>query len=147
MIDLEVKDTAVIAKTKELCETLLEQDSFKQMKTNIDSFLSNDEAQRQYYDVTQLQRELSEKQRMGQALSEQEIAGFEAKRDELLANDVANNFVSAQQNFAEMQDSINQYLQKTIELGRLPTEEELQPDAGGCCGGGGGGNGGGCGCA
>jgi len=143
MIDLETKDTAIIAKTKELCQTLIEQDSFKQMKVDIDSFLSNEEAQRQYYDVTQLQRQLSEKQRMGQALSEEEIAGFESKKEELLANDVANNFVAAQQSFAEMQDSINQYLQKTIELGRIPTEEELQPEGGGCCGGGGGG---GCGC-
>jgi hypothetical protein len=58
----------------------------------------------------------------------------------LLRNPVARGFIDAQEELQQVQRSVHQYVSKTLELGRLPTEEEL--DGGGCCGE----NHGGCGC-
>jgi len=44
---------------------------------------------------------------------------------------VAREFLDAQQELHEVQQSIQKYINKTIELGRLPTEDEL---GSGCCG-------------
>ena len=54
------------------------------------------------------------------------------------ANRVA--LIEAQQNLHEVQETVNQYISKTLELGRVPSDEEME----GCCGGGGGHS---CGCS
>src|SRR5207244_6457118 len=66
--------------------------------------------------------------------SQEEIAAYEKERDALVANSVAAGFIEAQQNLHEVQETVNQYISKTLELGRVPSEEEME----GCCGGGGG---------
>jgi uncharacterized membrane protein len=71
---LTSQETPVIAKTKELCASLLELDSYKRMKNQLDAFVTD--------------------------------------------------------------DTVVRYVTKTFELGRVPTEEEVTPKQGGCCGGG-----------
>ena len=44
-----------------------------------------------------------------------------------------SGFIEAQQNLHEVQETVNQYISKTLELGRVPSDEEME----GCCGGGG----------
>jgi hypothetical protein len=70
-------------------------------------------------------------------LTGEEISDFEQHRDTLLKNPVASGFLDAQQELHQVQESIHKYVNKTIELGRLPSEEELSES---CC------NHGGCGC-
>jgi hypothetical protein len=43
---------------------------------------------------------------------------------------VAREFLDAQQELHEVQESIHKYVSKTLELGRLPSEDELC--SGGC---------------
>jgi hypothetical protein len=75
---------------------------------------------------------LQQKQQMSLPLSGEEIADFEQHRDNLLKNPVAREFMDAQEELHSVQHSIQQFVSKTLELGRLPTEEDLN---GGCCGG------------
>ena len=77
---------------------------------------------------------LQEKQHHGQPLDPTEIAAFEKDRDALLKNPVASGFLDAQEEMNELQTSVKKKVAKSIELGRIPTAEELSE--GGSCGSG-----------
>lgn len=145
---LNARETPVISKTKELCASLLELESYKRMKNQLDAFVQDPEAQKMYQDLSQKQSELVRKQETTGDLTEEEIQAFEDQRERLLMHPIAGGFVEAQQGFEELRDTVVRYVTKTFELGRVPSEEEVTPKQGGCCGGGCGGgscgSGGGC---
>jgi cell fate (sporulation/competence/biofilm development) regulator YlbF (YheA/YmcA/DUF963 family) len=129
-------------KTKELCQTILDEPSMQSIRQRIDAFMGDDQARAQYEGVMTRGQALQQKQQMALELSGEEVADFEQHRDALMNNPVARDFINAQEEMHNVQESIHQYVSKTFELGRLPTEEELS--GGGCCGGHGHG---GCGCS
>lgn len=141
MIILESKDTVVITKTKELCQTILEQDQFKALRKHIDDFMSDSSAQELYNSVIDKREYLAHLQDQGIELTDEQFKEFEVARDGLLANPVAKSYLDSQQELLKMQETITTHIGRTIELGRMPTEEDLAPQGGGCCGGGGGGGG------
>lgn len=145
-MSLIADDSTLMATTKSLCETLVSQDEFKTLHGNVEAFLSNDEARLQYQNVHDMGDALNNKQRSGVELSDAEINEFEQAREQLLQNSTVTNFMDAQRELQMVQKAIGQYVGMTLELGRVPTEEDMAAAAnqgGGCCGGGGGG---GCGC-
>ena len=88
-----------------------------------------DEKTRGQYDVLVNKGQvLQQKQQLSTPVSGEEIADFEQHRDALLQNPVARDFLDAQEELHQVQQSIHQYVNKTLELGRLPTEEELGGD-------------------
>ena len=131
-----LEETPVIQKTKELCQTILDQPNMQSIRQRIDTFMANDSARAQYDGVVEKGQALQQKQQMSMPLSGEEIADFESQRDALLQNPVARDFMDAQEELHEVQHSIQKYVNKTLELGRLPTESDLS--SGGC--------GSGCGC-
>jgi len=132
-------------KTRTLCEAIVSDEQFVAMHKNVEAFLSNDVAKEAYRAVHEKGAELQDKQRIGVELTAQEMTDFELAREELMQNEVVTGFMQAQQELQMLQKQVNDYLGLTIELGRLPSEDELlqASSGGGCCGGGGGG---GCGC-
>ena len=132
-----IEETQIAQKTRELCQTLLEDPSMKSVRQRIDSFMADEKTRGQYDSLVAKGQALQEKQQRSEALSGEEISDFEQHRDALLKNPVARGFIDAQQELHEVKESIHKYVNKTIELGRLPSEEELSE---GCC------NHGGCGC-
>jgi hypothetical protein len=74
---------------------------------------------------------LQQKQQSATPLSNQEITEFEQHRESLMSNPVARGFIDAQEELREVQETISQYVSKTLELGRMPTDEDL---SGGSCG-------------
>jgi cell fate (sporulation/competence/biofilm development) regulator YlbF (YheA/YmcA/DUF963 family) len=122
-------------KTEELCRLILEQPAFPDIKAKINSFLMDKEAQAVYDEAIEKQRALQEKQQQGLPFDEDEFADFQASREKLYANPVARDFLSAYEEVDKLQNLIVQYVMKTIELEKVPTEADL---GGGCaCGGGG----------
>jgi len=141
------EETAVIAKTKELCAEIAADPTFRDLQAKVERFLADDAARLQYQSVHERGEDLGHKQRAGIELGTSEIKEFEAARDALFANEIARDFLSAQRELEELQQEIGKYVGATIELGRVPTEEEMSAQSsGGCCGGSGGSGGGGCGC-
>ena len=136
---LETKDTPVIAKTKELCELVLQQESYQKMRGHVEAFVNDTAAQDLYQNLLEKQEYLRHKQEQGVSLTDEEIADFEKERDEMLANEVCGNYLDAQKQLFDLSDTMSLYISKTIELGRVPEEGELK--SGGCCGGGCGGGG------
>ena len=137
-----LEESAVTAKTKELCASIVEQESFVRLQSQVETFLNNDEARLQYQSVHESGEALNQKQRSGVELSESEISEFEQAREQLLQNTTVTDFMSAQKELQEIQNTIGKMVSMTLELGRVPTEDDIEAasSGGGCCGGGG------CGC-
>lgn len=127
------QETPVLQKTKELCQFILEQPDMKSARRRIDSFMADDNARSQYEGVMNKSQTLQQKQQRSQPLTGDEISAFEKDRDALLKNPVARGFLDAQEELHQIHESVVQYVTRTLELGRVPSEEDF--DSGGCGGG------------
>jgi cell fate (sporulation/competence/biofilm development) regulator YlbF (YheA/YmcA/DUF963 family) len=125
-----LEETPVLQKTRELCQTILDQPNMQSIRQRIDTFMADDKTRAQYDGLMEKGQVLQQKQQQSLPLSGEEIADFEKHRDALLQNPVARNFLDAQEELHDVQHSVQQYVTKTLELGRLPTEEDL--NSGGC---------------
>ncbi|MGA2279707.1 MAG: YlbF family regulator [Verrucomicrobiota bacterium] len=123
--------TKIEAKTRELCQTIIDQPEIISIRKRIDTFLSDPGARGQYDTVMSKGQALQEKQAQSQPLESAEIADFEKHRDALLQNSVARGFLDAQEELHTMQHFIHKSVAKTLELGRVPSEADL---ADGSCG-------------
>ncbi len=124
------EETEIIQKTKDLCQTLVDQPEFQQIRRSIDAFMADDQAKGQYQLVMEKGDALQHKQQSGVTLDDSDIAEFEKNRELLLNNALARNFLDAQQQMHKIQESVMQYVGKTFELGRVPVTEDF--DSGGC---------------
>jgi cell fate (sporulation/competence/biofilm development) regulator YlbF (YheA/YmcA/DUF963 family) len=126
--------TIIEEKARELCETIVAQPQWTSIRTRIDTFLSDESARGQFDAVNTQGQSLHERQHSGQPLNGQEIAEFEQKRDALLKNPVAKGFLEAQDELHEIQHSVQKYISKTLQLGRVPTDADFKEEEGGSCG-------------
>jgi len=132
---LFMMSTKVETKTNELCQAILEHLQAGGIKSRIDTFLADASARGAYENLMSKGQALQEKQHGGAVLEPAEIAAFEKDRDALLSNPVASGFLDAQEEMHELQSSVKKTVAKTIELGRIPTAEDLA-EGGGSCGSG-----------
>src|ERR1051325_11944955 len=123
--------TKLETKTAELCQAILEEIQANGIRNRIDTFLSDANARGQFDSVNRKGQELHEKQHNGQQLNGDEVADFEKNRDALLKNPVAKSFLDAQDELHEIQHAVQKRISKTLELGRMPTEKDLEE---GSCG-------------
>ncbi|MFO1488531.1 MAG: YlbF family regulator [Verrucomicrobiota bacterium] len=125
------EETTVTLKIKELCQAILDEPSLRTARANIDKFMADDQAKGQYENVMQKGQSLQQKQHQGQTLTAEEISAFEKDRDALLKNPVAVAFMNAQEELHHVHESVNKHVNKTLELGRIPTDEDMEE---GSCG-------------
>jgi len=125
-----IEETAVIQKTKELCQAILDQPNMQSVRKRVDAFMADEKTRAQYDGLMSKGQALQQKQQMSMPLTGDEITEFETQREALLNNPVARGFLDAQEELHSVQESIQQYVTKTLELGRMPTEEDL--NGGGC---------------
>jgi cell fate (sporulation/competence/biofilm development) regulator YlbF (YheA/YmcA/DUF963 family) len=126
-----IEETPIARKTRELCQTILDEPSVKALRQRISHFMADEKTRAQYDGLVSKGQALQEKQQNSLALTSEEIADFEQHRDSVLQNPVARGFLDAQQELHQVQDSIHKYVSKTFELGHLPSAEDLSS---GCCG-------------
>jgi cell fate (sporulation/competence/biofilm development) regulator YlbF (YheA/YmcA/DUF963 family) len=132
-----IEETPIARKTRELCQTILDEPGVQALRQRISTFMTDEKARAQYDGLVTKGQALQEKQQNAQALTGEEIADFEQHRDSLLQNPVARGFLDAQQELHQVQESVHKYVRKTFELGRLPSEDDLNSGCcsdGGCCG-------------
>jgi cell fate (sporulation/competence/biofilm development) regulator YlbF (YheA/YmcA/DUF963 family) len=131
------KESNVMAKTRELCDAIAQDIEFVTLQGQVERFLADDDAKLKYQSLHERGEELHQKQHAGVELSDTEIQEFEDARESLFANDIASDFMAAQQSLQTLQQTISKYVGMTLELGRVPTPEDMEhADGGGCCGGG-----------
>jgi cell fate (sporulation/competence/biofilm development) regulator YlbF (YheA/YmcA/DUF963 family) len=128
------QNEAIQVKTRELCQAILDEPSVKDVRLRIDQFMINDDAKSQYEKVVAQGQALQEKQQKSLPLSGEEISAFEADRDKLMKDPVASGFIQAQDDLHHLQKSIQDLVGKTLELGRMPSEEDLEGSCGHGCG-------------
>src|ERR1039457_2838306 len=121
--------TKIEDKTRELCQTIIDQPEMISIRKRIDSFLSDPGARGQYEAVMSKGQALQEKQARSQPLESAEIADFEKHRDALMKNSIARGFLDAQEELHKIQHSIDRSISKTLELGRIPVEADLEEDS------------------
>ncbi len=124
-----ITEDAVLEKTKELCQTIVEQPHFQSLRRQVDTFLANEESKRQYQLVVEKGEALQQKQQTGIPLSNDEVAEFEKHRETLVNDPIARGFLDAQQEMHKVQESVGQYVAKTLELGRIPTSDDFPSDS------------------
>jgi cell fate (sporulation/competence/biofilm development) regulator YlbF (YheA/YmcA/DUF963 family) len=123
--------TKIEEKTQELCEAIIAQPEMIAIRKRIDTFLADDNTRSLYDALMSKGQALQEKQHHGQPLEPAEISDFEKSRETLLKNPVATGFLDAQEEMHTIQSSIQKRIAKTLELGRLPVEADLEE---GSCG-------------
>ena len=124
------EDTIIIQKTRELCQSLLEQPEFTSIRQRMDSFMGDEDAKSQYQLLNEKGEFLTFKQKQGLPLADEEVAEFEGLRQKFLNSPVAQGFLDAQQEMHQIQESVGAYVGKTFELGRVPESEDF--DSGSC---------------
>jgi cell fate (sporulation/competence/biofilm development) regulator YlbF (YheA/YmcA/DUF963 family) len=126
-----VEETPVLQKTKELCQAILDQPNMRSIRQRIDAFMGDEKSRTQYDNLVAKGQALQQKEQMSTPLSRDEINDFEKQREAVFNNPVARNFLDAQEELHNVQETIHQYVNKTLELGRMPTEDDM---GGGSCG-------------
>jgi cell fate (sporulation/competence/biofilm development) regulator YlbF (YheA/YmcA/DUF963 family) len=124
-------EDAVLQKTLELCETIVQQPQFQSIRQRVDAFMGDPAAMKQYQSLSEKGRSLHERQHQGLALDGREVAAFESERDAFLSSAIGKGFVEAQEEMHEMQSEVQRLVSKTFELGRVPSETDLEE---GSCG-------------
>ena len=129
------EDSIVIQKTRALCQSILDQPEFAQLRQRIDAFEADSSAQSQFQMVLEKGDSLQQKQQAGTPMSGEEVTAFEKDRQALLENPVAKGFLEAQEAMHQIQNSVNQYVAKTFQLGRMPATSDFKSeDCGPGCG-------------
>jgi cell fate (sporulation/competence/biofilm development) regulator YlbF (YheA/YmcA/DUF963 family) len=125
-----IEETPVLQKTKELCQAILEQPNMQSIRQRIDTFMGDEKSRTQYDSLVAKGQALQQKEQTSTPLSQTEINDFEKQREAVFNNPVARNFLDAQEELHNVQETIHQYVNKTLELGRMPTDEDM--NGGGC---------------
>jgi cell fate (sporulation/competence/biofilm development) regulator YlbF (YheA/YmcA/DUF963 family) len=127
----QTNGNAILDKTRELCATIVAEPGMISIRERINTFLADDKSRSQYENVMNKGQALHDKQHRSLPLSGEEISDFEQHREALLTNPVARNFLDAQEELHQIQESIQKHVSKTLELGRVPEPADLEE---GCCG-------------
>lgn len=135
----------VAEQAENLCQALLSQPAYKDLRQMVEAFIGDSEAISQYEQYMNKQQMLRQKQYKGETLDPDEMDDLEREEYELYKNDTTRQFLYAQRQFEQVHDFVSKFVIKTIELDRVPTPEDFQST--GCgCGGNCGCGGGSCGC-
>lgn len=131
---------AIAAQIQSLCEAIAADPDIIAARQDAEAFLANEQAVALYRDVVTLGRNLEQQHRSGMEIEEEEINRFQSLQSKADADDRIQAFTAAQGVLQEVATSVNGFVTKTLEKGRVPSTDEV-------FGGGGGGScGSGCGC-
>lgn len=122
--------------TEKLCNAITGQLEFKDLFAKIEAFMNDEKLKYEYGVLNEQGSLLEQKQQHGVEIKPEEYEEFEKLRVEFMGNEVATNFLSAQEEVQDIQNRIHQYLAKTFELGRTPEQEDFDfcSDGFGNCG-------------
>lgn len=121
-------------KALELCQFILDQPEFQDSWNRIEAFVADSTAQALYREWQEASRELAMREREGLPLTDHDLLAVEARKEAVLSNDVALGFAEGEEALSGIFGTVTRLLQKTLQLGRVPTEGDLSADD--CCGGG-----------
>lgn len=138
-----LEPTSIDEKARELCQYVVDQPDFAAGRRQIEAFLDDAEAQSVYRAWQEKAQELHRMGHEGLQPNDSDLQEFEHLRQAVFSNEIASSFTEAEEKMNGIFATVTKLLQQTLQLGRVPSAEEMAANESGCCGGGGGG---GCGC-
>lgn len=130
---------AITAQLEALCATIAADPEVQSAREAAESFLADEQAVSLYRDVMNLGRTLEQRHRSGVELEAADVSRFQLLQDQADQHEGIQSFMAAQDALQNVANTVNGFITKTLEKGRVPAMEEVTGE-GGCCGGGG------CGC-
>jgi len=130
-IDIKSPKELFEEKIRELCQSVADHKDFPEMCAHIKAFMEDEKAKFEYQMLNELGGMLQQKQAMGGEITDEEAGKFESLRDSFTNNPTAMNFMKTQERLQLIQEHILRHVQRTFEMGRVPTVEEMQE--GMCC--------------
>ncbi|WP_165820846.1 YlbF family regulator [Pueribacillus theae] len=134
-MSIDTEKSAILEMTEKLCETILDQPEYKEINRKINTFAYNEQAKMLYQSLYDHQMRLHQKQQQGFPVTDEESQAFQKEYEKALENDTIKEFIEAQQQIEEIEQTVNMYVSTTIKLGRLPKPEDFQSGSCGCGGG------------
>lgn len=134
-MSIKIKTEEIVAHMEQVCTALLEQAAYQELRGMLERFSEDRAAIEQYEQFAQKQDTLQYKEDQGEMISEDEIKEYEEEELALYNNDTIREFLYAQEQFSKIHSLINQYIIKTIELGRLPQPRDIKFNSSCGCGG------------
>ncbi len=119
-------------KIQELCEAIVADEEVQNAREQAEAFLADEDAVGLYRQMVGLGRALHKKQHQGEEPTAAEEREFNELQDRCDAHPAIVAFVEAQQILQGIAESVSGYVTKTLEKGRVPTEEEVWGKSGGC---------------
>ena len=126
----ETKVLTLEEKTRELCQFLLEDASYAAAQGRIDAFEEDKEAQDLYRNWQKKGSELHHMHQEGREPGEEDIAEMERLKGLLMDNPVGADFIEAEETLNSMFGKVMKMVQKTLQDGVVPSDEDLDE----CCG-------------
>ncbi|MEM0898275.1 MAG: YlbF family regulator, partial [Verrucomicrobiota bacterium] len=103
-------ESAYLEKLRALCQSLLDDEDLKKIFGAIDSFMGNEEAKDLFSEMQENFEELNTKQQAGLQLTAGEVEEYNKKRDAMLANPVAKEFLEARESMEGVQATVNTWV-------------------------------------
>jgi len=128
-------NSAILEKTRELCSLILQSSEYKENAAKVEAFFKDHAAQASYQKFVALGESMGQKQRGG-TLTQTEIDKFNDELEKIEAHPVTGPFMAAEEVLNGILRQVSRHVGKTLELGHLPTPDDLV-ESGGCCGSGG----------
>ncbi|MBK8091566.1 MAG: YlbF family regulator [Verrucomicrobiaceae bacterium] len=122
---------AIQSKIVELCQTLINDEEVQNARQCAESFLADEAAVKQYREMATLGRALHQKQHHGEEPTGEEITQFNAQQERCEANPVIVGFLGAQETLSGVAETLNAWIARSLESGRVPAAEEMEKK-GGC---------------
>lgn len=111
--------------TSELASAFAQCQKVVSANARIRLFYQNPEATDLFRHVNEYGEELRNKHMAGMPPSDEEIAKFDALRQNVVQNDTCRGFLEARQELDQLLATVNQYLCIAIEKGEAPSDEEV----------------------
>lgn len=131
---------AITAQIEALCAAIAADPEIQSARNAAETFLADEQAVSLYREVMNLGRTLEQRHRSGAELEPSDVARFQSLQDQADQHDGIQSFMAAQDALQSIANTVNGFITKTLEKGRVPALDEVM-GGGGCCGGGG------CGCS
>lgn len=118
-------------KIQELCAAIVADEEVQAARESAEAFLADSDAVKLYRETSLLGRELHQKNHGGAEVSPMDQRRFGELQDRCEAHPGIAAFIEAQQVLQGIAETVSTYVSKTLESGRVPTEEEMAGQ-GGC---------------
>ena len=117
-------------KIQELCAAIVADEEVRTARENAEAFLADPDAVKLYRETSLLGRELHQKSHGGEEPTALEARRFNELQDRCEGHPGIAAFIEAQQVLQGIAEIVSNYVSKTLESGRVPSEEEAMGEAG-----------------